>query len=119
MRRRWKRILLIVVIGVLAAVAVPSVLTQKKRATDAGARALARTASTAAETIATEQGGSFASVSLATTGHACGSTPCLSAATGTQGSYTVTARSPSGDTFTITGNGISIRRSCTGRGCRW
>jgi type II secretory pathway pseudopilin PulG len=125
MRRRWKAILLVVVIGVLAAAAVPSVLPQKTRANDAGAKALARTASTAAETIATNDGGSFAHVTLASVvGEepsitACGSAPCLSAATGTRGSYVVTARSASGDTFTITGNGSSARRTCSGDGCRW
>ncbi|HEY1833715.1 MAG TPA: hypothetical protein VGG08_04700 [Solirubrobacteraceae bacterium] len=123
MRRRWKRILLVVVIGILAAAAVPSVLPQKHRASDAGAKAMARTASTAAETIATNEGGSFASVTLASVvGQepslvACGSAPCLSSVRGTRGSYTVTARSASGDTFTITGTTDS--RACTGNGCRW
>jgi len=125
MRRRWKRILLVLVIGVLAAAAVPSVLPQKTQANDAGAKAIARTASTAAETIATNEGGSFASVTLASVvGEepslvACGSAPCLSAASGTRGSYTVTARSASGDTFTMAGDGTSIRRTCSGGGCRW
>jgi competence protein ComGC len=120
MRRRWKRILLVVVIDVLAAAAVPSVLPQKTQANDAGAKALARTAQTTAETIATNDGGSFASVTLAAIIReepsitVCGDAPCLSAASGTRGSYSVTARSASGDTFTITGTGNSVRHTCNG-----
>jgi type II secretory pathway pseudopilin PulG len=115
----------VVVIGVLAAAAVPSVLPQKTGASDAGARSIARTASTAAETIATEHAGSFASVTTASIVReepsivACGAAPCLSATTGTRGSYIVTARSASGDTFTITGTGGTPTRSCKGSGCRW
>jgi Tfp pilus assembly protein PilE len=125
MRRRWKRILLVVVIGVLAAAAVPSVLPQKTRASDAGAKSIARTASTAAETIATNESGSFASVTLDSIVRdepslvACGSAPCLSAATGSRGRYTVTARSASGHTFTVTGDGSTVRRTCNGAGCKW
>jgi type II secretory pathway pseudopilin PulG len=125
MRRRWKRILLVVMFGILAAAAVPSVLPQKTRAHDARAKALARTAQTTAETIATNEGGSFASVTVAAIVReepsivACGTGPCLLSATGTRGRYTVTARSASGDTFTITGMGISTRRTCNGANCRW
>lgn len=120
-----RRILTLVVIAILAAVAVPSVLPQKTRASDAGARAVARTASTAAETMATEHGGSFATVTVASLTReepslgTCGQAPCLSAATGTRASYTVTARAASGDTFTITGDGTTAQRTCTGGGCRW
>jgi type IV pilus assembly protein PilA len=47
------------IIGILAAIAIPSFLNQKNRATDASAKELARTAQSAAETYATNHSGSY------------------------------------------------------------
>ena len=49
---------MILIIGILAAIAIPSFLNQKSKANDAQAKELARTAQTTAETIATDNNGS-------------------------------------------------------------
>ena len=114
-------LVVILIIGILAAIAIPSFLSQKSKATDAQAKELARTAETTAETIATDTNGSYATVTptelekyepsietVAQTKEAY-----LSAASGTPTSYIVTAKSLSGDTFTIerTNTG-EIKRTC-------
>src|SRR5579862_1609578 len=58
-------LVVILIIGILAAIAIPSFLNQKSKATDASAKELARTAETVAETIATDNNGSYASVTPA------------------------------------------------------
>jgi type IV pilus assembly protein PilA len=117
-------LVVILIIGILAAIAIPSFLSQKSKATDSQAKELVRTAQTTAETIATDNGGGYANVSLtelkayepsiqttSTTKEAY-----LSAASGTTApsTFTVTATSPSGDTFTIARNETGeISRTCT------
>jgi type IV pilus assembly protein PilA len=59
-------LVVILIIGILAAIAIPSFLSQKGKAVDAAAKELAHTAQVATETIATDNSGSYASVSLAT-----------------------------------------------------
>src|ERR1700732_5214219 len=58
-------LVVILIVGTLAAIALPSFLNQKSKATDAAAKELAHTAQVAAETIATDNGGSYNAVSLA------------------------------------------------------
>jgi len=58
-------LVVILIIGILAAIAIPAFLSQKSKAYDSSAKTLAQTAQTAAETLATENGGSYAAVSLA------------------------------------------------------
>ena len=55
----------ILIIGVLAAIAIPSFLSQKGKATDSSAKELARTAETTAETYATDNSGSYKGISAA------------------------------------------------------
>jgi type IV pilus assembly protein PilA len=52
------------IIGILAAIAIPSFLNQKSKASAAQAKELARTMETTAETLATDNNGSYASISL-------------------------------------------------------
>src|SRR5438067_12109276 len=59
-------LVVILIIGILAAIAIPSFLNQKSKANDASAKELARTAQTTAETIATDNGGSYATVTPTT-----------------------------------------------------
>jgi hypothetical protein len=81
---------------------------------DAAARELARTAETGAETLATEDNGSYKDVSLSTLHKLEPSITInprqaqrehegayLLSASGTVNSYTVTARSQNGDTYTL------------------
>jgi type IV pilus assembly protein PilA len=115
-------LVVILIIGILAAIAIPSFLSQKSKATDAQAKELARTAQTTAETIATDNNGSYAKVSLTelkayepsivTT--ATEKEAYLSTGEGTGKTYTVTATSSSGDTFTVSRESSGeISRSCT------
>src|ERR1019366_2118973 len=53
-------LVVILIIGILAAIAIPSFLNQKSKATDAAAKELAHSAQVAAETIATDNNGSYA-----------------------------------------------------------
>src|ERR1700731_5143479 len=52
-------LVVILIIGILAAIAIPSFLNQKGKANDAAAKAQARTAQTAAETLATDHNGDY------------------------------------------------------------
>ncbi len=115
-------LVVILIIGVLAAIAIPSFLSQKSKATDAQAKELARTAQTTAETIATDNNGSYLKVSAAelekyepsietavSTKEAY-----LSGAEGTQNTFKVVATSTSKDTFTIERSATGeIKRTCT------
>ena len=114
------------IIGILAAIAIPSFLNQKAKANDASAKELARTAQTTAETIATDNSGDYSSVTPAKLNAtepsiqiaAGNNNAYISAASGTSTGYTVTATAgapaSSPDTFTITNTGGVVSRSCTG-----
>ena len=117
-------LVVILIIGILAAIAIPSFLSQKSKATDASAKELARTAETTAETIATDNNGSYKEVTVANLNKY---EPSIQTAAGnnnaylsgakeieTGAGYEVTATSTSGHTFTITkkASGV-VERSCT------
>src|SRR5271168_3073679 len=92
-------LVVILIIGILAAIAIPSFLNQKGKAVDASAKELAHTAQVAAETIATDNNGSYTTVtptnlqSYESTIQIAsgGGNAYISAATGTASGYTVTA----------------------------
>jgi type IV pilus assembly protein PilA len=120
-------LVVILIIGVLAAIAIPSFLNQKGKANDAQAKELARTAQTTGETIATDNNGSYATLSLAelakyeksitvaaSEGAKCtGTTTCVKAAKGTSTTYEVVAESPATeDTFKIESSSGALTRSC-------
>ena len=112
-------LVVILIIGILAAIAIPSFLNQKTKATDAQAKAQARTAQTAAETMATDNNGSYALVTLGglqtveptlndTSGASLQAPTAVTATT-----YTVTSNSKSGNTYSITRNANgSVSRTC-------
>ena len=118
-------LVVILIIGVLAAIAIPSFLNQKTKASDSQAKELARTAQTTAETIATDNNGSFASVNAAALNAAEPSIPITAAAANgaawlsnatapTASSYSVEATSqPTGNTYTVASAGGVITRTCT------
>jgi len=118
-------LVVILIIGILAAIAIPSFLNQKSKANDASAKELARTAQTTAETVATDNNGSYATITEPANLNAIeksiplaevNGAAYLSAATGTGNSYSVTAKAgaSSGDTFTIERNANGeVTRSCT------
>jgi len=114
-------LVVILIIGILAAIAIPSLLSQKSKAYDASAKSLAQSAQTTAETIATDNGGSYTTVEPKTINEyeknipiAAGSGAYVSAASGTATGYeiTVTAQTTK-DLFTIKkeANG-EVKRTC-------
>ena len=56
-------LVVMLILGILAAIAIPAFFSQKDKANDAGAKAMARSAETAAETLSTDNGGSYDEVS--------------------------------------------------------
>jgi type IV pilus assembly protein PilA len=122
-------LVVILIIGILAAIAIPSFLNQKSKASDASAKELARTAQTTAETISTDNSGSYSTITAPASLSAVEKTiptavsttsAYLSGATEIESGegYEVTAKAePSNDTFTIKRdkNGV-VTRSCTTAG---
>jgi type IV pilus assembly protein PilA len=58
-------LVVMLILGLLAAIAIPSFFNQRDKARDADAKTLARTAQTAMETYSTDNGGSYASATAA------------------------------------------------------
>lgn len=57
-------LVVMLILGILAAIAIPSFFNQRDKATDAEAKAAVRTAQTALETYATDNGGSYADAAV-------------------------------------------------------
>jgi type IV pilus assembly protein PilA len=117
-------LVVILIIGILAAIAIPSFINQKSKGNDAAAKSQARTAETAAETLATDNNGSYATLAAVanltaiepTLADTTGATLSIGAV-GTGTTYTVISTSKSGNAFTIIRNtGGTITRSCTTAG---
>jgi type IV pilus assembly protein PilA len=119
------------IIGVLAAIAIPAFSNQTGQAVDTQAKTLVRTAATTAVLIATDNSGNYGKVTT-TELHkyepsiriATGTSDAyLSAATGQGSEYSVTAKAPNGDEFTISQSSTGeATRSCASpiskKGCR-
>ena len=107
-------LVVMLILGLLAAIAIPSFFNQRDKAKDADAKEAVRTAQTAMETFATDHGGTYdgSGVSPAvapTTAALVKIEPSLGNATltivgSTADSYTVRAESDTGNTFDITRN---------------
>jgi type IV pilus assembly protein PilA len=117
-------LVVILIIGVLAAIALPAFLSQKTKAYDAAAKELVHSAAVTAETIATDNDGQYTKVTAAelnkyeptlqiaaSGGNAYISTPTVPAAN----SYSITATAAStGDKFTISKSSTgAMTRTCT------
>ncbi len=114
-------LVVILIIGILAAIAIPSFLSQKGKAFDAQAKELARTAQTTAETIATGDDGNYEKVTPvelnreeSTIGITASTTKAyLNKASGAKSNYSVTAKATDGNEFTITRNTAGeVTREC-------
>jgi len=117
-------LVVIMIIGVLAAIAIPSFLNQKGKADDASAKELVRTAQTTAETVGTDNDGSYSAItgplvlqevekSIPVTNN--GKDAWISVAKGIEAGkgYEVTATAePTGDEFTITTAKGEVTRTC-------
>jgi type IV pilus assembly protein PilA len=117
-------LVVILIVGILAAIALPTFLGQQKKGQDASAKSDARNAVSQMESCFTDTQdytpctAASANLSTANTGLTFVATAPAAGevqVTGqTQTGYTVTAKSKSGNTFTILQAGGTITRSCTG-----
>ena len=99
-------LVVMLILGILAAIAIPSFFNQRDKARDADAKAAVRTAQTAAETIATDNNGAYDGANGVTVANlrnveqtlngATLSVPAVAAA-----SYTVRVTSDTANTFDI------------------
>jgi type IV pilus assembly protein PilA len=114
------------ILGLLAAIAIPAFFNQREKASDASAKSMARTAETAMETYATDNNGSYAGVTAAELNHIentinaapTANDPGISAVSGTTTGYSVTIKTPkTGNTFTISREGGgNVVFSCEDKG---
>jgi type IV pilus assembly protein PilA len=113
----------ILVIGILAAIAIPSFLNQQEKAVDASAKELGHSAQVAAETYATDNNGSWAGMTPASLRSIEATIPIdgsggaayvasISTANGSGYSFTI-ADPRSNETFTVTRLHGQITRTCT------
>jgi len=114
----------ILIIGVLAAIAIPAFIGQRNKASDASAKEMARTGETTAETIADDNKGSYSSISTGqlisyepTLNISCPNTSnaCLLAAgpIDSNNGYTVVTESTDGYLYTLKSDNGIVTRSCS------
>ena len=116
-------LVVVLIIGILAAIAIPSFLNQTNKASDASAEELAHGAQIAAESYATDHSGSYVGLnasilttydSTIQTSASGGGAFVSGVGSATSSGYAITTTSPNlNETFTITRAGGAIVRSCT------
>jgi type IV pilus assembly protein PilA len=116
-------LVVMLILGILAAIAIPTFFNQRDKARDAEAKTGARTAETAMETYATENGGDYGNNAATVQARLVEIEPTLQAADLTvaypadPALYSVTYDSSTGNTFTITRNDDGTKdASCTADG---
>jgi type IV pilus assembly protein PilA len=113
----------VLIIGILAAIAIPSFLGQQAKAADASAKELGHAAQIAAETYATDNNGTYANLSLAAIGQYDAAIPVtptagrayVSAVTNASATgYTLTIKPATGaEIFSLTRSNGAMTRTCT------
>src|SRR5690242_13421939 len=110
-------LVVMLILGLLAAIAIPAFFNQREKAKDSGAKEMARTAETAMETYATDNNGVYTNVNAAALNNIeqtiqianNNKDPWLSAASSaTPTTYTLTVTSQTGNTFTIARGANSV-----------
>jgi type IV pilus assembly protein PilA len=120
-------LVVMLILGLLAAIAIPSFFNQRDKARDADAKTQARTAQTAMETYATDNDGEYDSGTVTQTtlegieATLADATITVSTPTGTGdtalNSYTVTADSSTGNDFSVTRHSDgTTENTCTAAG---
>ena len=99
-------LVVMLIIGILAAIAIPSFFSQRDKANDADAKSAARTAQTSIETFATDNEGSYLGAQPAdlTTIEPTLTGQTLAVDTPSAKSYSVSVTSSTDNVFTITRN---------------
>jgi type IV pilus assembly protein PilA len=119
-------LVVMLILGLLIAVAIPTFFNQKQKANDADSKALAHTTQTAMETYATDHQGSYATATLPLLNNIEGTVPNDPAQIAISGltaaNYTITVTNPdTAHTFTIQRTGGTFAFTCTpatgGGGC--
>lgn len=114
-------LVVILIVGILAAIAIPSFLNETKKANDASAKELARTAETMADAIGTNNGGGFSEVSVSQLSSteatiqtsSAGSNAWVADAAGNASSFYVVAQANSTrDWFEVERDGGAVYRFC-------
>jgi len=101
-------LVVMLILGLLAAIAIPAFFNQRTKAQDAEAKSTAKTAQTALETYATDNNGSYANATRAslkniepTLSSASTGANAITTLTVAASGYTITVTSDSGNTFSI------------------
>ena len=112
-------LVVMLILGLLAAIAIPAFFNQRDKAKDADAKESVRTAQTAMETYSTDHDGNYDTADAAALEAI---EPTLGSANlttvdpdGTNG-YVITATSETGNTFTIERDGGALSYPCTDGG---
>ena len=104
-------LVVMLIIGILAAIAIPTFFNERRKATDSTGKAMAHTAQVAMETYAIDNKGSYLNATAAKlkaidstilTAAGTPARPFASAASGTASTFTLTITAPTGNKFLIT-----------------
>ena len=116
-------LVVMLIIGLLAAIAIPAFFNQRNKANDASAKEAVRTAQTAMETFSTDHGGAYTGAVVTGADSLQSIEPTVRSSTtitgtggtGTAGTnnYRVTVTSTDGRTFSIDRNGGTLTYPCT------
>src|SRR3954447_5063512 len=112
-------LVVMLILGILAAIAIPAFLNQREKANDADAKADVNTAQQAMETFQTDHAGSYATADVAAlrTIEPALQNATLAVSGVAQNAYTVTVTADStGHTFSVTNNAGALSYPCTGVG---
>ena len=107
-------LVVMLILGILAAIAIPAFFSQRDKGYDSDAKANARTVQTALETYAVDHGGKYTGATMTNLANIEGTITGMSGTGG--GSVTVT---PGSDTYTIvgdsdSGNAFTLPRNANG-----
>ena len=118
-------LVVMLIIGLLAAIAIPAFFNQRNKASDAEAKSAVKTAQTAMETFATDNGGNYQKTpavaitdltaiepTLGNANQLAFSNAAGTAVAPTNTSYTVSVASDSGNRFAITRTGGTTTYTC-------
>lgn len=113
-------LVVMLILGILAAIAIPAFFSQRDKGYDSDAKANVRTVQTAYETYAVDNNGSYNTSAIADLAAIEGSINDFSAdmtITGGADTYTIVGDSDSGNAFTLTRNANgSLDYTCTATG---